>query len=291
MAREPARAGRPPPPRRGGQCRDQVYPALGTSSPRGCAVRRPRAARRLEGATRVREPRTSTSTATHPRPRPPGWSPFGMSDVPVLVVGVPRSGTTWVAQILARGGQATYLEEPTTTSALRTRSARSADWERVPEPRSGRRRSEPRRLRGALGSPSPAARRRAVAGRALANRLVGRTGPKRVSAALAGSLARYPDLAVAARIAQPERPQEATRSSSSPSTHPRGGVDRVESRRPCGLRPAKPAQRAVELISSTGCRPPAPTCSRRSIRRSRRSSRSATRRRRRHGRRSPAPRG
>ncbi len=132
-----------------------------------------------------------------------------MSDERVLVVGVPRSGTTWVAQILARGGQATYLEEPDNHlrfayafRAKRRLGARAypslgpgaagadlADYETL--------------WRSALtGGPHDVRSRR----RALANRLVGRTGPKRVSAALAGSLARHPDLAVAAQIAEPERP-------------------------------------------------------------------------------------
>jgi hypothetical protein len=134
-----------------------------------------------------------------------------VSDAPVLVVGVPRSGTTWVAQILARGGHATYLEEPDNHlrfayafRAKRRLGARAypslapgaagaglADYEAL------------WRSAFSVGAVTHSSRKQA-----LANGLVGRAGPKRVSAALAGSLARHPDLALAARIAEPERPAE-----------------------------------------------------------------------------------
>ena len=132
-----------------------------------------------------------------------------MSGTPVLVVGVPRSGTTWVAQILARGGRATYLEEP--DNHLRFAFAFRA------KRRLGAR-AYPRLAPGDAGPDladfeslwrsafSDGARDGSSRKRVLANRLVGRTGPKRVSAALTGSLARHPDLALATRIAEPERP-------------------------------------------------------------------------------------
>jgi len=134
-----------------------------------------------------------------------------MSDAPVLVVGVPRSGTTWVAQILARGGRASYLEEP--DNHLRFAYAFRA------KRRLGAR-AYPGLVAGAAGAglgDYEALWRSAFSGgvgsrpsrkRALANGIVGRTGPKRVSAALAGSLARHPDLALAARLAEPEGPVE-----------------------------------------------------------------------------------
>ena len=127
---------------------------------------------------------------------------------PALVVGVPRSGTTWVATVLARGADAGYLEEPDNhlrfAYAFRAKrrlglgsypalasdadAAALTDYEAL-----WREAFSPTRASTADGY-----RRR------VANRLLTAAGSRRISAALGAPSAR-PALRAAAALAVPER--------------------------------------------------------------------------------------
>ncbi len=130
--------------------------------------------------------------------------------VPVLVVGVPRSGTTWVAETLATAAGGSYLEEPDNhfRFAYAFRAKHRLGTREYPRPAS---RSTPPGIddydalwRSAF-SQEPAAgrwhRRRRIA-----NAVVARADSRRVSAALARPNIRDPDLVLANSIAVPERP-------------------------------------------------------------------------------------
>lgn len=129
--------------------------------------------------------------------------------VPVLVVGVPRSGTTWVAETLATAAAGRYLEEPDNhfRFAFAFRAKHRLGSREYPYP--AERANAPGiddydALWRSAFSREPAARawhRR----RRFANAVVDRADSRRVSAALARSSIRDPDLVLADRIAVPER--------------------------------------------------------------------------------------
>jgi Sulfotransferase family len=138
-----------------------------------------------------------------------GGVPGRAVTAPVLVVGVPRSGTTWVAQILATAAGGCYLEEPDNhfRFAYAFRAKHQLGTREYPSPAPGSNTGDTSAydaLWQAALTRHPAETRSNVR-RTLANALVARASSKRVSAALAGSVLRHPDLAVAARIAVPER--------------------------------------------------------------------------------------
>jgi hypothetical protein len=130
----------------------------------------------------------------------------------VLVVGLPRSGTTWVAHVLAGAGGATYLEEPDNHFrwAYAFRAKRMLGRREYPPLRPGdevaaaselatlwRRAFTPRRISRAVAS-----RRRAT------NRLVAHAGATRVSSALAGGSQGSILLDAASALSVPEHPPE-----------------------------------------------------------------------------------
>ena len=129
---------------------------------------------------------------------------------PVLVVGVPRSGTTWVAKMLATASAGRYLEEPDNhfrfAHAFRAKHRLGTREYPCPAERSNPPGTDAYdRLWRSAFSQEPAARtwhRR----RRFANAVVSRADSRRVSAALARSSIRDPDLVLADRIAVPERP-------------------------------------------------------------------------------------
>ena len=129
----------------------------------------------------------------------------------VLVVGVPRSGTTWVAEVLAAGGDATYLEEPDNHFrfgfAFRAkRSLGRLDYPWLARDASGEAVQDYSRLWSDAFAPTLARpglladlRRRS------ANRLIRAAGSRRVAQALAGEERHSVLLGSAVALAQPER--------------------------------------------------------------------------------------
>lgn len=129
------------------------------------------------------------------------------SSARVLVVGVPRSGTTWVARVLAQAAGARYLEEPDNHFRFAYAYRAKADLGRREYPllRPGERGDETHALatlwRRAFHP--VAANRPSRVRRRAGDRLVQAAGPRRVSAALA-THARAPlTLAAARRLAIP----------------------------------------------------------------------------------------
>lgn len=127
-----------------------------------------------------------------------------------LVVGVPRSGTTWVAAVLARAAGATYLEEPDNhfrfAYAFRAKQALGqGQYPRLAPGARGGAADELEMLWRAAFEPVPRWRRGTRP--ALANSLVRRAGASRVTSALS---TRRPQLVLrlAASLAAPERPPE-----------------------------------------------------------------------------------
>jgi hypothetical protein len=127
---------------------------------------------------------------------------------PVLVVGVPRSGTTWVARTLAQGCGAAYLEEPDNhfrfAAAYRAKHALGRRGTPAIQ-----RDDADRRLTGLAALWKAAfvpARESRVAGarRRAADRLLTHVGPLRVDAALAGGREGVL-LAAAASLGGPQR--------------------------------------------------------------------------------------
>lgn len=134
----------------------------------------------------------------------------------VLVAGLPRSGTTWVALILARAAEAVYLEEPDNHFrwAYAFRAKQTLGRREYPLLRPGE------SVDGAMElatlwhqafTPSSVPKG-LVLRRHLANRLVRITGARRVSAALAGSRRASGRLGLAAALGVPEQPREGARS-------------------------------------------------------------------------------
>jgi hypothetical protein len=126
----------------------------------------------------------------------------------VLVVGPPRSGTTWVANVLARAASGGYLEEPDNhfRFAYAFRAKRRLDRREYPllaSTESSEEADDFAELWRSAFSPQltgPVAEVRRLA----ANRLVRMAGPKRVSAVLARATGNA-GLTAAAAMAVPER--------------------------------------------------------------------------------------
>ena len=127
---------------------------------------------------------------------------------PVLVVGIPRSGTTWIARVVAEGTGARYLEEPDNhfRFGFAFRAKEALGRREYPPLEPGEApdavQDYARLWRDALGAPGRAP---GVRGRT-ADRLVSHAGPARVSAALVGA-ATGRDLDLARRLAVPRRPE------------------------------------------------------------------------------------
>jgi hypothetical protein len=129
----------------------------------------------------------------------------------VLVVGVPRSGTTWVGNVLARSASATYLGEPDNhlrfAFALRAKlRAGERQYPALNLEREDGRQHDLRLLWESAFSEEP---RRGVAelrGRS-ANRLVELAGGMRVLRAFEGARRKSPVLTAAVALARPERPR------------------------------------------------------------------------------------
>lgn len=132
----------------------------------------------------------------------------GSSSHRVLVVGVPRSGTTWVANVLARAAGGEYLEEPDNhfRFAYAFRAKRRLGRREYPllatEDASAEAQDFVELWRHAF-TPEPTGQVTELRRRA-ANRLVGAAGPRRVSAALART-GGHSGLTAAAAMAVPER--------------------------------------------------------------------------------------
>lgn len=129
---------------------------------------------------------------------------------PVLVVGIPRSGTTWVARVVALGTHARYLEEPDNHFrfgfAFRAKSALGQrEYPRLePGEAPAAARNYARLWVNALEKPCPG-HPAGIRGR-IADGLVARAGPAKVSAAVAGGVTGY-GLDTARRLAVPLRPK------------------------------------------------------------------------------------
>ena len=126
----------------------------------------------------------------------------------VLVVGAPRSGTTWVAQILSAAAGADYVEEPDNHFRFAFAYTAKRRLGLGPYPRLDSRESSPQaaayeRLWREAFEPVDLPRTR-VAARSAANRLVRTAGSRRVARALAGE-ARGAMLRVAEAMAVPEQ--------------------------------------------------------------------------------------
>jgi Sulfotransferase family len=136
-----------------------------------------------------------------------------MTDQPssrALVVGVPRSGTTWVATVLARGAGAVYLGEPDNhlRFAYAFRAKRSAGQRQYPSLApglAGEKADALARLWECAFAPSPRGRVAAFRRRS-ANRLLTLAGRRTILRVLGGSPERSPVLAAAVVLAVPERP-------------------------------------------------------------------------------------
>jgi hypothetical protein len=129
----------------------------------------------------------------------------------VLIVGVPRSGTTWVAEVLAAGGGASYLEEPDNHFrfgfAFRAkRLLGRRDYPSLERAEAGPAVRDYTRLWAAASAPTPATPARlADLRRRSANRLIRAAGSRRVAQALAGETRHSAVLGAAAALARPER--------------------------------------------------------------------------------------
>lgn len=123
----------------------------------------------------------------------------------LLVVGIPRSGTTWVAHLLAKAGDAAYLEEPDNhfRRPYAFRAKRRLGRGEYPAVTPGESPGDYETLWGqafATGGPSwlAAARRRA------GNRLLASTSAPDISAAIAGRSTLSPRLRLLEWLATPE---------------------------------------------------------------------------------------
>ena len=129
------------------------------------------------------------------------------SSARVLVVGVPRSGTTWVARVLAQAAGARYLEEPDNHFRFAYAYKAKTDLGRCEYPllRPGERGDETRSLatlwqRAFCAAPAD---RLSLVRRHTGDRLIQAAGPSRVSAALATGARDPLALAAARRLAVP----------------------------------------------------------------------------------------
>lgn len=129
---------------------------------------------------------------------------------PVLVVGVPRSGTTWVAEVLAAGGGATYLEEPDNhfRFGFAFRAKRSLGRREYPllcPDSAGDAVEDYARLWSEAFAPTPKEAGIADLRRRAANRLIRAAGSSLISGVLAQESRRSAVLEAAAALAVPER--------------------------------------------------------------------------------------
>ena len=124
----------------------------------------------------------------------------------VLVVGVPRSGTTWVAQALCAGAGASYVEEPDNHFRFAYAYRAKRELGRGPYPEARVDEDLDETAFGVLWRHAFTTGRRTALqalSRSVANRLVTLAGPKDAAHTLAGTI-RDARLLVASRLAMPE---------------------------------------------------------------------------------------
>lgn len=135
---------------------------------------------------------------------------------PLLVVGIPRSGTTWIAKVIARGTGASYLEEPDNhfrfAFAFRAKAALGLRGHPLLVPGDSPEAARDYELlwRAALAPEGPSSSLRTVGGR-VADRIVAKAGAERVTRVLADGRLGL-DLEFGRRLAEPRRLEHGGRS-------------------------------------------------------------------------------